>query len=147
MLIQQSNRKKVIVLTPQVEKKAWTPDLVLRRLLERYRAGLPMRSKDVDIADKNLRLTTIRLFGSWTAGLEAAGLYRLPSGRVYSLVDLLRHRAENCQPTTLIALRREGKFGRKLYREAVTKFGGWKGALKQAGIMNTADIVFLEKGP
>lgn len=76
--------------------------------------------------DKNLRLTTIRLFGSWTARLEAAGLYRLPSGGVYSLIVFLRYRAENRQSITIAALRKEGKFGCKMYREAVTKFGGWK---------------------
>lgn len=125
---------KSIVLTPQGERKTWTPDLVIRRLLERYRAGLPMRSKDVDVDDKNLRLTTIRIFGSWTAGLESAGLYRLPTGEILSLIDILRRRAENGQSVTIIALRKDGKYGRKLYREAVCKFGGWRAALVESGV-------------
>lgn len=125
---------KSIVLTPQGERKTWTPDLVIRRLLERYRAGLPMRSKDVDVDDRNLRLTTIRIFGSWTAGLESAGLYRLPTGEILSLIDILRRRAENGHAITVIALRKDGKYGRKLYREAVAKFGSWKAALIESGV-------------
>lgn len=130
---EQEFHRENVVLTPQSWKRRWSHDIILRRLLERYRRGSPMRSKDVRLDDSALLLSTIRLFGSWTAGLEAAGLVRMPSGAVFSLMDYLRFRLANDLPMTIASVRKEGKAGRKMYRLALAEFGGWKPALAVAG--------------
>lgn len=132
MMSEQGFHRENVVLTPRSWKRRWTHDIILRRLLERYRRGCPMRSKDARLDDSALLLSTIRLFGSWTAGLEAAGLVRMPSGAVFSLTDYLRFRLANGLPMTIAAVRKEGKAGRKMYRLALAEFGGWKPALAAA---------------
>ena len=133
MMDEQGFHRENVVLTPRNWKRRWTHDIILRRLLERYRRGCPMRSKDVRLDDSALLLSTIRLFGSWAAGLEAAGLVRMPSGAVFSLVDYLRFRLAKGMPMTIASVRNEGKAGRKMYRLALSEFRGWKPALAAAG--------------
>jgi len=142
MTDEQEFHRENVVLTPRIWKRRWTHDIILRRLLERYREGSPMRSKDVRLDDGTLLLSTIRLFGSWAAGLEAAGLVRMPSGAVFSLVDYLRFRLANGLPMTIASVRNEGKAGRRIYRLALAEFGGWKPALAVAGAADAGGQFF-----
>jgi len=55
-------------------RTAWTPGLVLRRILERERAGLPLDAGTVYREDANLVTAARRRFDSWESALKAAGI-------------------------------------------------------------------------
>jgi len=56
----------------RVYREPWTADALIKEIRRKYRAGEPLNARDV--APNWIRRPACRLFGSWDAALEAAGL-------------------------------------------------------------------------
>lgn len=112
----------------------WTPGLILRRILERQRAGLSLGAVAVRRDSVNLLSAARRYFGSWPAALIAAGIESskgTPSSRYTqeSVIARLREQAAAGLP-----LSTKHPLLRTYAKPAIRLFGSWMAALKAAGV-------------
>jgi len=113
----------------------WTEERVLRRIYKRQRNGRAMNYMSVHREDLRLLGAARRLFGSWTAALEAAGV-DLPKTTSHSsvhtresIIALLRENAAagRSPASDHPRIRKHGKAVRRL-------FGSWATAREAAGV-------------
>jgi len=108
----------------------------LRALLAREAAGLPINSNAVRRDDPRLYDRTIRLFGSWDAGLRAGGI---EPARVrmrqrwtsQAVIQRIQERADRNEPLNYGAV---SVSDCGLVAAASRRFGSWNHALKAAGL-------------
>lgn len=95
-------------LSAQSNRVQWSTDRVVRRICERQRAGLPMDAKSARHDAGPLFGAARRLFGSWGAALQTAGVSRVTESAMTSsrspcparrspeaLIALLKKRLQN----------------------------------------------------
>ena len=118
-------------------RTAWTPGLVLRRILERERAGLPLDAGTVYREDANLVTAARRRFDSWESALKAAGVGRarrrispraVANTRESIIARLQEHAAAGLPASS--CHQRLKKYGSAVHR----LFGTWAAAREAAGV-------------
>lgn len=110
----------------------WTPGLILRRILERKRAGLSLKAAAVQRESISLWAAARRHFGSWDRAMAKA--HKAASGRIVThtrdsiIARLLEHAATGLPMSTTYPLTKS------CYKPAVRLFGSWIAAVKAAGL-------------
>lgn len=111
---------------------AWTRSSIIQMIRDRADAGLPVRVGSIE--PHSAVVATYRLFGSWHAALEAAGVAHLvPKPRRWSkraVIDAIRARHADGRPLYSAAAERDSK---ALTTAARRYCGNWSLALKAAG--------------
>lgn len=108
---------------------------VIRRLLQRELADLPLRSNRVKAEDRPLYVAAIRHFRTWRSALRAAGLDpESVAGRRTWTQDRvrrrIRHMADQLMPLSARAVR---ELDQPLIQAARKFYGSWDEALRAAG--------------
>jgi len=132
-----SGMKFLRLSTTTRRRTAWTPGLVLRRILERERAGLPLDAGTVYREDANLVTAARRRFDSWESALKAAGVvlarrrvsHRGAANTRESIIARLQEHAAAGLPASSCHQRLK-KYGSAVHR----LFGTWAAAREAAGI-------------
>lgn len=112
----------------------WTQDLVLRRILERERAGLSLNAAAVQRDSANLLNAARRHFGSWNRAVDKA--HKAAVGRIVVhtrdtiVARLLEHAATGLPMST------NYPSTKSCYKPAVRLFGSWAAALAAAGVVS-----------
>ena len=113
-------------------RTVWTPGLILRRILERERAGLSLKASAVQRDSANLSNAARRHFGSWEHAVmnaRKAGSDRIAVHTRETIIALLlEHDATGLPMSTIYPLTK------KCYKPAVRLFGSWGAALRAAGL-------------
>lgn len=116
-------------------RTSWTSGLILRRILERERAGLSLKTSVVQRDAANLAAAAHRHFGSWSqAVLRALGTAesRITVHTRETVIKRIHdHAATGLPMTTTYPLLKACR------RAAVRLFGSWVAALEAAGIVPT----------
>lgn len=113
-------------------RTVWTPDLVLRRILERERVGLSLNAAAVQRDSANLSNAARRHFGSWNRAVAKAR--KAAAGRIVVhtrdtiVARLLEHAATGLPMST------NYPSTKSCYKPAVRLFGSWVAAVKAAGL-------------
>jgi hypothetical protein len=121
-----------------------TKEAVLKEILQRKKTGLPLNSKSLErsgpFKDDRLYRNGKRLFGTWKAAIEAAGIryqditlrkQRFPDEK--TVIKEIRKRKRNGLPLNARSLI-EGKLRDiHLYSRAYAFFGSWRAAIEAAG--------------
>lgn len=114
---------------------AWSKSAVVRRILELEASGSLVTKKYVCTTQKDLCRAGVRLFGSWTATLRAAGVD----------IEAISHRRVWTKDRVIRAIRALGRRGvplncksveaveRGLWHAGYKRFGSWSDALRAAG--------------
>lgn len=118
--------------TTSRRRVAWTPGLILRRILERERAGLSVKASAVQRDAAGLAGAAQRHFGSWSRAVTKA--HRAANGQrtVYTqetIIALLREHA-----ATGASMSTNHPLTKLCYKPAVRLFGSWNAAVKAAGL-------------
>lgn len=129
------------------ESRAWTAPLIVAAFLRWFELyGVPPASTAWHVARDGFPSSNvvIRYFGSWDAGVRAAGLPALPRGgqlywtRERILAAMASWAAEHGKAPTLDAWRHSAP-DRPSARTVTNRFGSWNAALDAAG--------FYKRGP
>lgn len=128
-------------LSAQSNRVQWSTDRVVRRICERQRAGLPMDAKSARQDAGPLFGAARRLFGSWGAALQTAGVSRVTESAMASsrspyparrspeaLIALLKKRLQNGE--SLSSAQPELICWRDCAKRS---FGSWVAARRLAG--------------
>ena len=127
------------------ERRYPTPEAALKEIRRRKRKGLTLSSTGIrksETADTALFHTVREFFGSWAAGIEAAGLdYRRisrkprnPYPTKASVMAEIRRRKKAGLPLTVNALRNGKHRDGSLVMAALRKYGTWSAATKAARV-------------
>lgn len=120
--------------------RAWTPELVRARLLERANQGKPLVPRSLQDDDPHLYQKAVEHFGSFKEALSVAGFcaeevyLRQPWSRE-RVEALVRERHREGKPLTWSSAHRD--CNRLLYA-AISHFGTWRAALAACGISDEA---------
>jgi hypothetical protein len=114
----------------------WTRERIIRDILQRESAGLPLAHDGGQGVDSALYRAGLRIFGSWPNAILAAGIApdralahgQWPPGKVLSVIRSLSRRRRPLRPGEL-----KERYG-YLVRAAQRCFGTWSKAVIAAGV-------------
>jgi hypothetical protein len=111
----------------------WTPELILRRILERERAGLSLETAVVRREAVNLASAAHRHFGSWKQAVLKAHETANGQGRnpTYTRETIIARLQEHAAIGLLMSSKHP--MTRLCYKPAVRLFGSWGAAVRAAG--------------
>lgn len=113
-------------------RTVWTPGLILRRILERDRAGLSLKAAAVQRDSANLSNAARRHFGSWDHAVMKArktGAGRMVIHTRDTIIARLREQA-----AAGLTVSCKHPFLRSCRKPAIRLFGSWVAALVAAGV-------------
>lgn len=129
--------------------RKWSREIVVEHILLRKKEGKPLNSNHIQTNHVPLYLAACNYFGSWKAGIEAAGLsyddvrvtkVACPVWGKDKIAAVIQRRYKLKQPLNSNHIQTKEP---RLYASAVKYFGGWSQAIKAAGL----DYSLLRKRP
>lgn len=132
----QACRRAVSDFKPLQQR--WSRQRVLREIVARHRSKKVLTASGVSRADLPLHAAAIRLFKSWPAAREAAGVpFHDPRNTWTSerVIAALRRSSPDGEMPTIAVI------GQALYKVAIARFGTYEKACRRAGLRPRA------KGP
>ena len=114
--------------------RVWTPEKILKAIRKEARSGQPLHYQALEKRDVGLVDTARKMFGSWSAAVQAAGIHpdranhphKWPSAE--EVRRMITRRAKRGEPLT------SNEIDPSFYQAARQWFGSWPKAIEACGI-------------
>ena len=116
--------------------RKWTREEIVRQILQREAAGLPLTQGGANGVEQPLYQAAVRIFGSWRNAVTSAGISsdravptdRWPPAKIFIII---RNLARRRRPISVVQLER--RYG-SMVAAARRLFGSWTKAVVAAGV-------------